>query len=102
MGTPDSFIVDDLRCPACKRGDIRELQTKVIPDPYMDKIRLGDEIPRRTQGGDLLLDIADGRVLCWGTCGECDSWLQYYALIKANRWVGLELASVDKLAKRPG
>lgn len=101
MGTPDAFIVENLLCPACKQARIPTLQTKVIPDPYMDEIRLGDKIPLRTRQGDLMLDIVDGRVLCWTSCGECGSWLNYYAIIKDNSWVGLELASIEKPVKRP-
>lgn len=101
MGTPDEFIVENLVCPVCERRPIRTLQTKVIPNPYMETIRLGDRIPPRARGGDLMLDIVDGRVLCWTSCGECGSWLNYYAIIKDNSWVGLELASIEKPLKSP-
>jgi len=99
MGTPDEFIVENLMCPACERRPVRVLQTKVLPHPNMDEIRLGGKVPFRIRDGDLLLDIADGRVLCWTSCGGCGSWLNYYAVIKNNTWVGLELASVTNPSK---
>jgi hypothetical protein len=61
----------------------------------MDEIRLGDELPNRTRSGDALLDIREGRVLCWCACA-CGCSFQYYALIVNNRWVGLELASIEE------
>jgi len=95
MGTPDEFIVEGEMCPSCKETPIRRLQTKVIPYGYMDEIRFGDEIPSRRRGDDLFLDIRDGKVLCWNGCSVCHADFQYYAIIKNNRWVGLELASVS-------
>lgn len=95
MGTPDAFIAEDFECPKCGTVSVCALQTKALPNPFMDEIRLGDELPRRMHFGDAMLDIREGRVLCWGGC-RCGSSFQYYALIADNRWVGLELASVEE------
>ena len=101
MGTPDAFIAEDFRCPQCGRVSVCALQTKALPYPYMDEIRLGDELPNRMRSGEAMLDIREGRVLCWGGC-PCGCSFQYYARIANNRWVGLELASIVEPARAGG
>ncbi len=76
-------------CPGCNE-QVEELQTKAFPGAYLRTICLRCELPDRDE-----FKISEGRVEAYEYCKRCRYWLEYEAVIRNGRYVGVELISAE-------
>ena len=100
MGMFDRFIVSPpIACPACNKPHIKELQTKAFPDPSLMRWSVGDEIT--ASGGydsEIELYVKDGWAACYEWCNESEAMVNYRAIVKDGKFVGVEF---DRIWWRP-
>ncbi len=98
MGLYDEFVTEGpgVACPKCGT-ELRSLQSKSLPDPFLTQYRLGDELQIERLEGHAKLEIREGRLVCYTSCDACRTWSDWRAIIKDNRWVAIELADWHEL-----
>lgn len=93
MGMFDRFEVPpNTICPGCDR-QVDELQTKAFPNAYLRTIKLNGPLPDEDE-----LKITDGSLEAHELCKRCRYWLEYRALIRDGRYVGVEFVSAEPLS----
>lgn len=86
----DRFEVPpDTICPGCKE-QVEELQTKAFPNAYLRTIKLHGSLPDSDE-----LQITDGSVEAYESCGRCHYWLEYRAIVKDGKYAGVELIKAE-------